>query len=414
MENFAVQPDGLLLVPNTVPGLLYIHIPFCESKCSYCVFATEQKLDHEVMDFYVQSVLMEIENNPRLHLNQVECIDVGGGTPTVLPARLLEKLLARLSCVGSCNAIGARSIETTPIQLGNNPDKIQIIHDHGFHRISMGVQTTSDLVLGKARRKQTWHHVERANDLIRKADFHRLNMDLIFGLPGQSLLDWKEDIASVAVLRPDSITAYDCIYRGSGDRLIGEIEATPQLELLQEMYDWAYEYLTTSGYHADYGSVNFSLHLGESGTSRYFERRLLWGDHYIGIGNYATSLVDGHWMFNFYNVNRYIENVLQGGQPIEYCYILPPEERYAKYVLFSLNFGILMPERFYQLFGRGIDSVYGPELNYAEEKGWIVRRPNRISVANGQFSNLYFLRSLLYSSKAKEWFMAWCRDESKA
>jgi len=274
----------------------------------------------------------------------------------------------------------------------------------------MGVQTTSQSALAAVNREDQWSNVAQASELVRKSGIQRLSMDLMFGLPNQTIADWHEDLFHITSLSPDSIVTYDCIYRGQGRRLISDVTEPPAVALLGKMYDIAYNYLTGHGYHADYGSVNFSLHPGETGTSEYFERRLLWGEDYVGIGNYASSLLGGRWMFNRHNIDSYIESVLNGTSSIEYHYSLPSAELYAKYLLYSLNFGKIMPEHFNKLFGNSLLSAYKRELQFAEKAGWINIDNNCVTIATGQFANMYQFRSLLYSDAAKQWFRALCEE----
>jgi oxygen-independent coproporphyrinogen III oxidase len=194
------------------------------------------------------------------------------------------------------------------------------------------------------------------------------------------------------------------------ETLAKDIFHLPELHKIDQMYNWAYIYLTESGYFADYGSVNFSRHDSETGTSEYFEKRLLWGEPYLGLGNYATTLHEGYWLFNNYKVDDYIKNIEQGNSIVEYCYKLPLEELAAKYILFSLNFGKINIDHFHRIFGVSLNSLYDKELIFAENRGWIhIRKPN-IYLANDKFTNLYFLRSLFYSNSAKQWFFALCKN----
>ena len=116
---------------------------------------------------------------------------------------------------------------------------------------------------------------ERGMNNLRSAGFARINADLIFALPEQTVRDWEYDLTEIIKLSPDSITVYDCLYRGKGRLLTRRLTKLPSPELYGEMYDLAYEILRDRGYYADYGSVNFSKIPNETGTSAYFEGRLL-------------------------------------------------------------------------------------------------------------------------------------------
>jgi oxygen-independent coproporphyrinogen-3 oxidase len=275
----------------------------------------------------------------------------------------------------------------------------------------MGVQTTDEGTLRNVQREQYWRDVVDGYNVARSAEFGRVSMDLIFGLKTQDMRHWREDVCRVADLRPDSITTYDCLYRGRGRQLVSEDVPLPSLDLLGQMYDWSYDYLTGCGYHADYGSVNFSRHAGELGTSKYFEKRILWGEPYIGIGNYATTLLGGHWLFNYRNVDDYANRVLDGLDAVEFHYELPPEEQFAKYLLYSLNYGVIMPNRFAELFGRDLWDEYGPELEYAISEGWLKKNTDSNTLSVRRFSRIHLMRSLFYTSEARRWLMRWCGAE---
>ena len=410
-DNFSAElpPSGTMRGDS--PRLLYVHVPFCAQRCSYCIFATDARTDAEVMDRYVHALLTELPTNPLVHAKKVKFINVGGGTPTILPTSLFESLLGELSTYGGSDEDSERSIETTPEELCREPHKACIAQDSGFHRISLGVQTSSESTLRHVGRDQVWDNVVQAYETLRSVGTRRVNLDLIFGLPNQDLSRWQNDVARVAELRPDSITTYDCLYRGNDRELVTQKKKLPSIDLLGHMYDWAYDYLTARGYLAEYGSVNYSLHGGETGTSKYFERRILWGEPYVGIGNYATSLVQGCWTFNCRDVDTYAHRVLSGIDPIEFHYELPPDERYAKYVLYSLNFGVIMPQRFAELFGCDLWSVYGNEIAYAMQEGWLEEYPNGDTLGVKKFSYIHLLRSLFYSDAAKRWLIRWCGKE---
>jgi len=411
MENFAAELPPKVLLGEVRPRLLYVHVPFCEQRCAYCIFATDPSSDSATFERYVNAVLAELKGNPRLDTDAIRFIDVGGGTPTRLPVHLFEKLFGVIGAIGTGDNDTERSFETTAVELCREPVKAQIARRCGFDRISIGVQTTHAATLRNIHRSQHWEDVVRASEVARSAGIQRINMDLIFGLQGQDMLQWRDDVSRVVALRPDSITTYDCLYRGTGHQLVSANASIPPIELLGEMYDWSYDYLSAHGYHADYGSVNFSAHAAELGTSRYFERRVLWGEPYIGIGNYATTLLDGHWFFNFRGVAEYADRVLNGIDPVGFHYKLPPEEQFAKYVLFSLNYGIIMPKRFAELFGLDLWDVYGSEIDFAIREGWLHEKHEQGILSVKTFSRIHCLRSLFYSRNAKLWFMRSCGGE---
>jgi oxygen-independent coproporphyrinogen-3 oxidase len=270
-------------------------------------------------------------------------------------------------------------------------------------RISLGLQSTSAAILAGVNRAEQAATEARAVENLRRAGFRRVNVDLIFGLPGQTMTVWRADIDRILTLPTDCVTTYDCLYRGKG-RIMTRHSGQPPPELYGELYDLAYERLTAAGFHAPYGSVNFSRYRCETGTSPYFEGRLLDGLPYLGIGNYASSLVRDAWWFAPYGVNAWLKAVEAGQNlPIGDGYRLPEEEAMAKYLLSSLSFGILDSERFLVRFGQDLTARFGPALSYAVDQGWLRRAGSGFGIVPGAFAFMPQVRSLFYSAAAVEW-----------
>lgn len=405
--NFRCE-DRLDECLTTAPDLLYVHVPFCERKCFYCNFAVDTRHEESLYARYVDGILCQLADLDRRSPlpRQVRGIDVGGGTPTRLPAAQLERLLGALRpWTNAANHPFALSVETTPTIAASEPEKLRILKEGGVERVSMGVQSTGASVLNEVNRSANGHELARAVEHLQRGCFHRLNADLIFGLPGQSLAQWLEDLRRVVGLGFDSITTYDCLYRGKGRIMNRHRPEVPSPQRYGELYDAAYAYLVSEGFHAAYGSVNFSRHAGETGTSAYFEGRLLDGRAYLGIGNYASSLLGDRWFFAPYSVRAWASAVA-GGTPFPCAdrYQLPLLENAAKYLLLSMNFGIIDPLRFERRFGVALSKTHGAELEFAQERGWLQRRADGCyGLTPGHFSALPQVRSLLYSTSALSW-----------
>jgi oxygen-independent coproporphyrinogen-3 oxidase len=397
-------PKEGLLYPKTL--LLYLHIPFCEAKCYYCNFAVDVRNRKDVFIKYTEALCRELDRY-KFMIDEgytFSGIDIGGGTPSLLSPELLEKLLICLDpFVKSSSHPFPLSIETTPNIAAQNPDLLKLMVTGSIDRISMGIQSFNVEKLKDVNRSLQIQKNELATQNIRNAGFKRFNADLIFGLPYQSLNDWEFSIDRIIELAPDSITTYDCLYRGKGRALTRKTEVFPTLETYGQMYDLAYHKLLNAGYFAPYGSVNFSKVANETGTSAYFEGRLLNGTSYIGLGNYASSQTDNFWFFNTFGVDNYIQKIFDNDSPIGDFYHLPKEELYAKYILYSLNYGIVDSERFQKRFGVDFWKTFEKEIHFAITKKWLLRDSNQLGLNVGNFKNMNFVRSLFYSSKAKTW-----------
>ena len=410
LQNFRRMPapatrDWLHDAPE---ALLYLHVPFCEAKCFYCNFAVDVSADEEVQVGYVDALLRELETHADwLGRTQIRGIDIGGGTPTRLTAKQLDRLCQAIApyAQGSGHAFPV-SIETTPRIASQEPEKLDVLSRGGVQRVSMGVQSFNAATLALVNRRRQVEQTEQAMSNLRAAGFRRLNLDIIFGLPGQTMQDWEADLDRVITLQPDSITTYDCLYRGKGRALTKIAPSTPSPSVYGAMYDVGYAKLTAAGWHAPYGSVNFSRRPDETGTSACFEGRLLDGLPYLGVGNYASSLRGNHWSFNAYSVGDYVQRINTGQNPCEYYYELPKIEAQAKYLLYSLNYGFIDEDRFLRRFGLSLAEAYPQELAHSLSAGLMQKNGPRWQVMPGRFDRMHLIRGLFYPAAAKDWLMS--------
>lgn len=186
---------------------LYIHIPFCKAKCAYCDFYSLAHSE-EKMDAYMAALLRHLEEvAPRAAGMQVDTVYFGGGTPSYLGAarlcRILQTVLRRYDV--------ARDAEIT---LEANPDsagdwkELRRLRRAGFNRLSLGVQSTDDALLRHIGRVHTYEQVQQAVMAARKAKFTDLSLDLIYGLPGQTMEDWQRTLADAVALGPEHLSCY--------------------------------------------------------------------------------------------------------------------------------------------------------------------------------------------------------------
>lgn len=183
------------------------------------------------------------------------------------------------------------------------------------------------------------------------------------------------------------------------------------------MYDYGYNYLIQNGYYATYGSVNFSKISSETGTSRYFENRLLHGINYIGIGNYASTLIDRYWIFSPHSIEGWLhennnnDNHSNHNNELKWSvynvYSLPIEERVAKYVLSSISFGFIDENFFENAFPTwNISHFYKDVLQNLIERKWFCydEEKRRYYLNYNCFQYLPQIRALFHTPKSLEWF----------
>jgi oxygen-independent coproporphyrinogen-3 oxidase len=200
---------------------LYIHIPFCRSKCGYCAFVS-YPIKNSAPSTYLTALYKEIDFwSERVQADKFGSIFIGGGTPTILPTAELSKLLTVLKDKFALSDQAEITIETNP----NTVDlaKLTELRLNGVNRLSIGIQSFSDQTLRLIERSHTVEEGLEAAYLARKAGFDNLNLDLIYGLPGQSVAEWQNTLGEALALKPDHLSAYQ-LSIDSGSRFAEKVE----------------------------------------------------------------------------------------------------------------------------------------------------------------------------------------------
>ena len=296
---------------------IYIHIPFCESRCIYCGFysTTHNTLQHRYTDALLKE--MELRRNELGNNYSIDTIYIGGGTPSVLQANELQRILAT---VNDTFTVKAReiTIEMNPDDI--TPELVAKVKAMGINRISMGVQTFSDQRLRFIRRRHTSLQAMKAVEIVRNAGINNVSIDLMFGFPEETLDDWRADISQALALKPEHISAYSLMYEeGTAlGRMLeqGKVKEIDE-ELSLEMYNVLIDTLSTNGY--DHYEISNFARIAADGTSfRSRHNSSYWHDiPYLGIGASAHSYNKATRSWNVDNIKKYIEAISNGILPSE-------------------------------------------------------------------------------------------------
>ena len=222
---------------NPVVEHHYVHVPFCAVKCKYCAFYSEAG-DAAQMGDYVDGVLRELAAAPPI---QPKTIFVGGGTPSLLPVKHLSRLLAGIRHDG----IAEWTVECNPATVSD--DKARLFREVGVNRISMGVQALDDAMLEIIGRIHSCKQAVESYTKLRAAGFENINLDLMFGLPGQTPAHWAETLRRAIELQPEHISTYCLILEEDTEfwRLFQEGHLKPNEEQELAMYETAIDKLCT-------------------------------------------------------------------------------------------------------------------------------------------------------------------------
>ena len=287
---------------------IYVHIPFCASRCSYCDFFSTLRLE-EAGAGYVEAVIAEAGlRHEELLDEDVKTLYLGGGTPSQLPLPLFVRLVDGLSRVFDLGEVDEFTVEANPDDV--NQAWCEAVATHGVNRVSMGVQTFEDAILKFIGRRHTSGQVVESVDKLRKSGIDNISIDLIFGLPGQTLESWVESVRQALALKPQHISAYGLTYEEGTrlwrQRVRGEVVEVSEEQCL-EMYSTLVKLLESAGYE-HYEISNFALPGFRSRhNSSYWDET-----PYLGLGAAAHSYDGAVRRYNPSDLKTYIDKVLAG------------------------------------------------------------------------------------------------------
>lgn len=311
---------------------VYVHIPFCASRCSYCDFFSTLKMA-EAGAPYVEAMIAEARlRHGELRGEPVKTLYLGGGTPSQLPLPLLERLVKGLRETMDLTGVEEFTVEANPDDV--TPEWSAAVAALDVNRVSMGVQSFEDEILRLIGRRHSARQAVDAVDTLRAAGISNISIDLIYGLPGQTVDSWTESVEQAIALLPQHISAYGLTYE-EGTRLWhqrerGEVLEVPEEQCL-EMYRILVDKLQAAGYE-HYEISNFALPDYHSRhNSSYWDNT-----PYLGLGAAAHSYDGKLRRYNPHDLKEYTEKVL-AGEPAYEQEELAEWERYDERVMLGLR-----------------------------------------------------------------------------
>jgi putative oxygen-independent coproporphyrinogen III oxidase len=315
--------------PGVSPRAAYIHVPFCRHRCGYCNF-TLVALRDDLIDAYLEALERELSglSQPR----EVDTLFFGGGTPSHLSAEHLERLLEIVRRWLPPSGGAEVSVEVNPIDLGDV--KARVFADAGVTRISLGAQSFQAWKLAALERDHDAATIRAAVERARQFA-KSISLDLIFGVPGESLMQWRDDLQPALALAPDHVSTYGLTFekgksfwswlnRGELSRLDEELE--------RQMYEAAIDALTAAGFE-HYEVSNFAR---PGHRCRHNENYWL-GGQYFAAGPGAARFIAGRRQTNHRSTTTYISRVLAGQSPVAEAEQLAPEDAARERLVFALR-----------------------------------------------------------------------------
>lgn len=310
---------------------VYIHIPFCASKCAYCDFYSLSGCDN-LMPKYQHALIEHIKQSaPSISSYYVDTVYFGGGTPSYYGARRICEIFDALKRAGRVLKSAEATIEANPDSITRRDMKLLL--SAGINRLSIGAQSANDDILKMIGRRHNWKQVEKAVANAREAGFKNISLDLMFGLPSQKKTDWADTLAAAIALRPDHVSCYGLkIEEGTP---LWSYKDSPFLaddDEQADMYLYAVETLERYGYY-QYEVSNFSLRDMPCRHNLKYWRL----DDYIGFGPGAHSCLGNTRYSYIKNLKGYISGVSGDKNIIDEHEQLDNLSRASEYIMLGMR-----------------------------------------------------------------------------
>lgn len=360
---------------------LYIHIPFCVKKCDYCDFLSGPA-DAGRQREYVEALKKEIKNCKDFVAYQVSSVFIGGGTPSILPGEMIGEIMETVREKFELIPNAEISIEANPGTVDRK--KLEIYRESGMNRISFGCQSADNRELKMLGRIHTWEDFQESYQMARDAGFTNINVDLMSGLPGQTLTSWETTLRKIANLQPEHISAYSLIIE-EGTPFAEKDLNLPDEDVERAMYENTHDILASFGYQ-QYEISNYAKNEKECRHNLGYWKRT----EYLGLGLGSSSLVNETRFSNTSDMERYLKTSGNPESIREQQEELQPEDQMAEYMILGLRMmkGVSVTE-FKNSFGHEMYEIYGDiiekymRMELLEKEGDYLRFTRRgISVSN--------------------------------
>lgn len=368
-------------------GACYIHIPFCKQKCLYCDFTSYANCQQEAMKDYIAMLCRELDQRQALQTEVSATIYVGGGTPSLLPMEELERLVKALQQYRFWQQPAEATIEANPGTV--DLDKLKALRELGFDRISFGVQSLQEQELKAIGRIHNPRQALEALEWAQQAGFKRINADLMYGLPGQTLTSYQDTVKQIVALGLQHISAYSLILEENTplEALVeqGRLQL-PEEDLVGDMYDFTNEYLPSQGLQR-YEISNYAVPGQESlHNIGYWQYR-----PYLAFGVAACNFSGEQRFTHTHSLEQYLEHWSLGVEVEE----LSEAQQLEEYLFMGLRqtAGISLEEA-YNRFGVKVLEKYQPGLQrFLEQQlvevkeGYLRLTPRGFAIGNQIFES---------------------------
>jgi oxygen-independent coproporphyrinogen-3 oxidase len=318
-------------MPASTIRHLYVHIPFCARICPYCAFYKDL-LDRSQTQRFCEAILRDVQQCVATFDIAPQTIFFGGGTPTALTIAQLKLLLRGFQQQLDLSHLQEWTIEANPGSVSAR--KAALLFEFGVNRISLGVQSWDNKLLGVLGREHNAQQAEESFRILRQAGFPNINVDLMFGLPGQTVAQLEATLQKTIQLRPEHISAYCLTYEEDTEFFLrhacGELRSDTDLDA--DFFQITMSMLEKAGYE-QYEISNYA----RPGYASVHNRAYWTGENYLGIGPSAFSTLGMRRWQNVPNYREYADRILTDRSPINSTEELTAEMKYAEKIALSLR-----------------------------------------------------------------------------
>lgn len=398
---------------NKLPLGLYIHIPFCKSKCAYCDFYSMSGTNDDDMRRYTDALLLQMEDYSKAaSAYRVDTVFIGGGTPTVLPVKCMADIINGIHRCFDVSKGAEFTMEANPATI--SPSTLSKWRRAGVNRLSIGLQSANSDELSALSRIHTKTDFEASYLAARKAGYENINVDIMFGIPFQTLESFNRTLDYVTSLEPEHISMYGLkIEDGTPFAMSRDTLVLPDEDTEADMYFDGIKYLSAKGFR-HYEISNFALPGYECRHNLKY-----WNcDEYLGLGCAAHSYFRG-LRFSFKrNMGLYCDaleaDISHGGmltddgisltseqygatELIDELYTISPEERVGEYIMLRLRLSDgISSSRFRERFGLNFDALYGRRLKVYIDNGFMTYDGDSYAFTpKGMYVSSYILSNIL-------------------
>ena len=361
--------------PSGAPLGLYVHIPFCQKKCDFCYHLSTAGQSVASVNRYLEAVVREFElyaQRPALQDRDVAFVYISGGTPSLLTTAQLEFLIEGLHGLLNWKKVTEVCFEVAPRSVRR--ELLHLLRELGVTRISMGVQSFDDGVLKTNGRIHLANDVRHAYELIREAQFHSVNLDLMCGLAGETSENWRHSIEETLKLSPDSVTIYQTemaantqVYRDLKANRLRSFPATWETKRTRLFY--GFDALERAGYTV----IDAYRAVKDADLDRFKYEDFLWhGADVLGLGASACGYVDGIHVQNQNSVDEYISAVERQTLPVLRAYSLSDWDQLVREFILQLKFGEVDAKGLYRKYGVDITEAFAAQLEELSMEGFLI------------------------------------------